>query len=134
MSQVLTLEAVEEELRNECHRARNLCTPSFVFSVEGQVGFRSALDHLAECNRQDCQALRGKVISSMKDKLTWLMREECLLGCVQVQTLIYGVRKPALKKSAFSQIAKHLSSCPHDSCAQLRRALMLNIRDNLRPG
>lgn len=116
----------------ECDVARDLCAPSFVFSVEGQVGFRTALEHLAGCRARGCSALKTELFNSMKTKLDWLFREDCLLGCVHVQPLLYGSRKASMQKKDFSAIAHHLARCPKESCAQLRRSILLTIRDNLR--
>lgn len=117
----------------DCASARVLCAPSFVFSIEGQVGFRSALRHLAGCQKRDCRVLRGRVMGSMRSKLSWLMHEECLLGCVHIQPTLYGTKRILLKPAEFPGIATHLSKCPKESCAQLRRSILLRIRDELRP-
>jgi hypothetical protein len=115
-----------------CEDAEHWCTPAFVFSVPGQVRFRAALDHLISCNKQSCRSLKAQVFLGMSAKLRWLMEEECLLGCLTVQPVLYGSRRPALKRSHFPTIARHLSRCPRESCAQLRRALLLTVRDELR--
>lgn len=117
----------------DCHATRDLCTPSFVFSVDGQVGFRSALEHLAICRTNQCRGLRTSVLDGMEDKLRWLFNEQCLLGCVHIQPLLYGSRRVGLKRKEFPSIAHHLARCPKESCAQLRRSLLLTIRDQLRP-
>ena len=116
-----------------CTDARALCAPSFVFSIEGQVGFRSALRHLATCQKRDCRTLRGRVITSMNSKLGWLIHEECLLGCVHIQPALYGTKRVVMKRTDFPIIAAHLAKCPKESCAQLRRSVLLRIRDELRP-
>lgn len=116
-----------------CEQTRHACSPTYVFSVLGQVGFRHALDHLARCQRQDCRILRRKVLEGMIGKLRWLWREEALLGCVQVQPYLYGSRRILLQRSQFPYVAHHLSLCPKESCAQLRRALLLTVRDKVRP-
>jgi len=116
-----------------CADARALCAPSFVFSIEGQVGFRSALRHLATCQKRDCRNLRSRVITSMNSKLSWLIHEECLLGCVHIQPALYGTRRVVMKRTDFPSIAAHLAKCPKESCAQLRRSVLLRIRDELRP-
>lgn len=117
----------------ECAEARALCAPSFVFSIEGQIGFRSALRHLATCQKRDCRGLRARVITSMNGKLGWLMNEECLLGCVHIQPALYGTKRVVMKRTDFPAIAGHLAKCPKESCAQLRRSILLRIRDELRP-
>lgn len=117
----------------DCDDARVMCAPSFVFSIEGQVGFRSALRHLANCQKRDCRILRARVIASMRGKLGWLMHEECLLGCVHIQPALYGTKQVLMKPTEFPSIATHLSKCPKESCAQLRRSVLLRIRDELRP-
>jgi len=122
---------LEEEY--DCKEAKDGCAPSFVFSIAGQVGFRSALDHLTDCQKQHCRSLRARLHRSMRVKLQWLLEEECLLGCVIVQPQLYGSRRVVLKPGEFSAVARHLSRCPKESCAQLRRALLLTIRDEMRP-
>lgn len=116
-----------------CQQARDWCAPSFVFSIAGQVGFRVALRHLAQCRRQECRSLRRRVIDAMTRKLRWLLEEECLLGCVHVQPTLYGSRKIVMQRRDWPTVAMHLAKCPKESCAQLRRAVLLNIRDSLRP-
>ena len=115
-----------------CHGAKEQCTPSFVFSVDGQVGFRSALEHLSSCEKSSCRSLRAKVLDGMIDKLRWLMKQECLLGCVHVQPALYGARSISLKRQDFGAVAEHLARCPKDSCAQLRRALLLTVRERVK--
>lgn len=117
----------------DCAHARALCAPSFVFSIEGQIGFRSALRHLAGCQKRDCRVLRARVITSMNSKLGWLLHEECLLGCVHIQPALYGTKRVVMKRNDFPVIAAHLAKCPKESCAQLRRSVLLRIRDELRP-
>jgi len=129
---VLTDSAGNKTEECDCHTARELCAPSFVFSVEGQIGFRTALEHLSTCRTRACSTLKGKLHISMREKLNWLYKEGCLLGCVHIQPVIYGARKATLQKKDFSAIAHHLSRCPKESCAQLRRAVLLTIRDDLR--
>lgn len=131
--QIVTDDLVSEKVECTCRRAKELCTPSFVFSVEGQVGFRCALEHLADCNRLECRQLRAHIITSMIGKLEWLMKEECLLGCVHVQPLLYGSKKVIMRRKDFPIIGHHLATCPKESCAQLRRSMLLRIRDELRP-
>ena len=130
---VLTGDPFQVDEEYDCHGAREACMPSFVFSVEGQVGFRAALEHLATCNKQDCRTLRARVLDAMKIKLDWLLKEQSLLGCIHVQPALYGSRRIILRRSEFPILARHLARCPKESCAQLRRAVMLNIRDELRP-
>jgi len=117
----------------DCEQTRHACSPTYVFSVMGQVGFRQALNHLAQCQKQDCRTLRRKVFEGMAGKLKWLWAEAALLGCVQIQPYLYGSRRILLKREQFPYIAHHLSSCPRESCAQLRRALLLSIREKVRP-
>lgn len=116
-----------------CHEAKNWCAPSFVFSVHGQVHFRSALNHLATCQKRECRSLRSRVIKGMKDKMEWLMTEGCILGCVFIQPTLYGSKRITMKHNEFPVVARHLARCPKESCAQLRRAVLLTIRDELRP-
>jgi hypothetical protein len=129
---ILTDSADQKTEECGCDVARDLCAPSFVFSIEGQVGFRTALEHLSSCRTRECGGLKVKLHDSMKNKLNWLFKEECLLGCVHVQPLLYGSRKASMQKKDFSAIAHHLSRCPKESCAQLRRSVLLTIRDDLR--
>lgn len=118
-----------------CHQAQKRCMPSFVFSVAGQVGFRTALDHLINCTSRDCASLRKKVKDGMYDKLRWLFQEEVLLGCIHVQPFLYRSRSvnDIRKQRHFVTIASHLSQCPHESCARLRRSVLLKVRDNVSP-
>ena len=118
-----------------CHQAQKRCMPSFVFSVAGQVGFRAALDHLIACNTRDCASLRKKVKDGMYEKIHWLFKEEVLLGCVHVQPFLYRSRsiQDIRKQRHFITVASHLSQCPHESCARLRRSVLLKVRDNVSP-
>jgi hypothetical protein len=122
----------EHEEKVTCHEARRSCSPSFVFSVGGQINFRSALKHVASCGESDCVALRRSLLKSSLHKLSWLMEEECLLGCVQIQPLLYGESKVKISRDDFPAIARHLAVCPKESCAQLRRSLLLTIRNEIR--
>lgn len=115
-----------------CEEARRGCLPAFVFSVPGQVRFRTALHHLSSCRRRSCVQLRARVIDSMSHKLAWLLVEDSLLGCVHIQPALYGSKKIILRRSDFPSVGRHLARCPKDSCAQLRRALLLTIRDTVR--
>lgn len=117
----------------DCRQARGGCRPAFVFSVPGQVAFRRSLRHLKKCNKKCCQSLRKNVFVGMHDKLSWLMNEDRLLGCVQIQPVLYGVSRVTLKRKDFSVLAHHLANCPQESCAQLRRALMLTVRQQVGP-
>lgn len=118
-----------------CNEAQKACMPAFVFSVAGQVGFRHALDHLVDCKKKDCISLRKKVRESMHDKLKWLFSERVLLGCVECQSFLYGVRHPMNlnEHKNFAVIAAHLSRCPHEGCARLRRSVLLTVRDSVSP-
>ena len=126
-----TASQVEETLT--CHSARDFCTPSFVFSVEGQVGFRSALQHMSSCRTKECRGLKNDLYGSIKTKLHWLFKEQCLLGCIHVQPLLYGSRQANMQRKDLTAVFHHLGRCPKESCAQLRRSLLLTIRDDLRP-
>jgi hypothetical protein len=117
--------------RCNCKQAKGGCRPAFVFSIPGQVGFRTSLNHLKACKKRSCSKLRRKVITSIKTKLDWLWEEGKLLGCVQIQPLLYGSSSVILKKRDFEFVAHHLANCPQESCAQLRRALLLKIRDQV---
>lgn len=114
-----------------CKEAQKGCAPSFVFSVEGQIQFREALHHLTHCRKQSCRSLRTQVFGGMQRKLRWLMSEEELLGCVRAQPLLYGKSKIVLQRRDFPALAHHLAHCPRESCAQLRRSLLLKIRDEM---
>ena len=118
-----------------CQEANKACMPSFVFSVAGQVKFRGALDHILGCNKQCCASLRKKVKDGMHTKIQWLFNEDVLLGCVHVQPFVYGSRRPVDIRVTrkFVPVAAHLSQCPHDSCARLRRSVLLTIRDLVSP-
>lgn len=59
------------------------------------------------------------------------MAEEALLGCVRVQPALYGRRRVVLQPRDFPALAYHLAHCPRESCAQLRRALLLTVRQEL---
>ena len=115
-----------------CDEAQAGCTPSFVYSIPGQVDFRSSLHHLIKCNKRNCSHLRVSVFKGMRNKLRWLMDEHSLLGCIHVQPLLYGARGVSFKRKDFPQVSKHLAHCPKESCAQLRRALLLTIREEIR--
>jgi len=66
-------------------------------------------------------------------KLRWLLAQECLLGCVHIQPSLYGKERVIMQRRDFPLIARHLAFCPKESCAQLRRALLLKVRDEVRP-
>lgn len=117
----------------DCKQARGGCRPAFVFSAAGQVGFRNSLSHLKKCNKKCCQNLRKNVFVGINNKLGWLMTEKRLLGCIQIQPVLYGVSKVTLKRKDFSILAHHLANCHQESCAQLRRALMLTVRQQVGP-
>ena len=74
--------------------------------------------------------MRSRVIKSSRTKLGWLIKEKSLLGCVHVQPFLYGRRRVLLEPKNFEEIAQHLAECPKESCAQLRRSLLLRIRDD----
>jgi hypothetical protein len=118
-----------------CNEAQKACMPAFVFSVAGQIGFKRALEHLVECRKKDCSALRKIVRESMHEKLKWLFSEHALLGCVECQSFLYGPRTPlnVTETKNFAITAHHLSSCSHEGCARLRRSVLLTIRDSVSP-
>lgn len=122
-----------ENRKISCKQAQINCRPAFVFSLMGQTGFRQSLHHLTQCNKKPCQTLRRQVFESMHYKLTWLMQEDKILGCVQIQPLLYGTSKVAFQKKDFHAAAFHLAHCPKESCAQLRRAVLLSIRNKISP-
>lgn len=109
--------------------------PSFVFSISGQVGFRSSLDHVVQCKKRDCASLRKKVKDGMYAKLKWLFDEEALLGCLQIQPFLYRSNTVVNLRTQrnFITVANHLAHCPSDACARLRRSLLLTVRDNVSP-
>lgn len=116
-----------------CDEAHKGLRPMYVFSIMGQVQFRLALGHLAECHTQTCRRLRPRVMAGIVQKLNWLMQEESLLGCVHIQPHLYGTKRIILQRPRFPFVANHLAECPKESCAQLRRALLLSIREKVRP-
>lgn len=118
-----------------CSEAHKKCMPSFVYSVSGQVGFRSALGHLVECNKKECISLRKDVKQGMHAKLDWLFHESVLLGCVQVQPFLYKAKKAVdlRQQKHFNTVASHLAQCPQEACARLRRSLLLAVRDQVSP-
>ena len=71
----------------------------------------------------------------MQDKLNWLFREQVLLGCVQLQPFLYKAKSVAnlSQRDQFISITHHLSQCPQESCAKLRRAMLLTVRDSVSP-
>lgn len=129
---VVAGDAVQERQDYSCDEARKGCTPAFVFSVPGQVRFRSALHHLIGCRKRGCRSLRARVFSGMREKLRWLLKQECPLGCVHIQPSLYGKEHVIMQRRDFPIIARHLACCPKESCAQLRRALLLKVRDEVR--
>lgn len=120
-------------LADRCIQARRACMPPFVFSIIGQVEFRNALHHLARCSKRDCRRLRRQVLAGMLKKLHWLLGQATWLGCIHVQPYIFGARKITLNQRNFSATAQHLAHCPKESCAQLRRAMLLTIREQVSP-
>lgn len=117
----------------DCSEARRACMPTFVFSAEGQIGFRQALDHLISCRKLECSRLRKQVIAGMRNKLEVLFDDSIILGCVHVQPSLYSVRSVRLHSDTFAVAARHLARCPKESCARLRRALLLTVRDEVSP-
>lgn len=117
----------------DCVQARRACMPTFVFSVEGQVAFREALAHVVTCRKKDCVKLRQLVLKGMRAKLETLFTETVMLGCVHVQPHVYGARRVRLSKDNLSAVCQHLAHCPREACAQLRRSLMLSVRDQVSP-
>lgn len=118
-----------------CNEAHKSCMPAFVFSVAGQIGFRHALSHLVDCNKKECQGLRKKVRESMYAKIKWLFAENALLGCMECQTFLYGPKHPlnVTENKNFTLVARHLSECPQEPCARLRRSVLLTVRDSVSP-
>lgn len=127
--------AVDKISEVTCHDVQKACMPSFVFSVSGQTKFRAALDHLLTCQKRECSILRRKVKDGMRDKLQWLFQEDVLLGCVHVQPFLYGSShvRDVRQQRHFMPVAEHLAMCPHESCARLRRSLLLKVRDFVSP-
>lgn len=117
----------------DCHQAQKFCTPSFVFSISGQVGFRYALLHLLSCPQRACSSLRSKAIAGMKQKITWLFAENVLLGCVYIQPYMYGAKRMIFSKNNFKPVAHHLAHCPREACGKLRRSVLLTIRAHVSP-
>jgi len=126
---------VAQQSQNECDctDARRGCMPTFVFSVEGQVSFRSALDHLVHCRKTECVKLRRLVLKGMRNKLQNLFTDTVFIGCIHVQPHIYGARRMRLSKDNFSAVCQHLANCPQEACARLRRSLLLAVRDVVSP-
>lgn len=114
-----------------CDEAHDACRPTYVFSVSGQVLFRQALYHLTACRATACLRLRRGVMAAMQKKLRWLLHEEALLGCVHIQPYLYGASHIVLGQENFELVAAHFAHCPRNSCAQLRRSLLLTIRHRL---
>jgi len=129
--QAYPLEAETEKVTYTCHDARQACRPTFVFSISGQVNFRSALHHLNHCHTSSCQHLRQAVIQGFTDKVRWLIEENSYLGCSTIQELLYTSKKTKLTPQVFGELATHLSRCPKEPCAQLRRAVLLKVRSVL---
>ena len=115
-----------------CETAKKRCMPPYVFSISGQVRFRSALEHASGCESRHCARLKKKILRGMRKKLAWLVSEEMILGCKAVRPLLYATNKVKLTIDDFDLAARHLSRCPDESCAQLRRAVLLTVRDTVR--
>lgn len=111
-----------------CKQAREGCAPTYVFSISGQVSFRQTLFHLLSCTNPDCRLLKRSVIASITHKLSWLFQEDTLLGCIHIQPYLYGQETITFHHSNFPLVSSHLAQCPRQSCAQLRRSLLLSIR------
>jgi hypothetical protein len=92
-----------------------------------------ALYHLSTCRKRDCQTLKRQVMRGMRKKLNWLLDETIILGCVHIQPFLFGERRILLKRPGFNSVAIHLAHCPKESCARLRRALLLNVRQAVSP-
>ncbi len=129
----LPLDVTTVQTDCSCEDARHGCSPTYVFSIVGQISFRTALNHLAMCQKKECRSLRVRVMKGIRAKLDWLFNEESLLGCVLVQPYLFGAKRPIMKREHFPWVANHLASCPKETCAQLRRALLLTVREHVRP-
>jgi hypothetical protein len=129
----IELQARPEASLTLCEKARQGCLPAYVFSVQGQVAWREALQHLSLCQRRNCRSLRPIIVESMQEKLGWLLEENALLGCLHIQPSLYGAKRIVFNRQQFPQVAHHLAKCPKEACAKLRRSLLLRVRDQLRP-
>lgn len=135
VAQIVPPEAFYRPFECTCAEAQHACMPSFVFSVPGQINFRRALVHLLTCPKRACASLRKKVRAGMSKKLHWLFQQEALLGCITVQPFLYRTNSVLNldDKKNFTFVTKHLAHCPHESCARLRRALLLTVRSTVSP-
>jgi len=104
-----------------CREAKKGCRPMYVFSVSGQVRFRTTLHHLLTCPNSGCQKLFRHVVRGAQKKLKWLEQQEAELGCAHAQRIMDDIPR----------LAHHLASCPLETCSQLRRALLLTIRETV---
>lgn len=125
--------ATTEYVRCDCRSARRGCAPSYVFSVSGQVGFRSALVHVRTCHTRLCRHLQTAMTRGIAWKLRSLFIHDVLLGCVHLQPILYGSRRVIFSRKRFPIVARHLANCQKESCAQLRRAVLLTIRSLVNP-
>jgi hypothetical protein len=114
-----------------CEEVKRGLAPSFVFSEEGEIGFQSSLCHLAVCQKKSCLAFKQVVFAGIKTKLDWLMEDRVLLGCHFIRPYLYRGEKIVILKKNLDSILKHLGSCDTESCAKLRRAVLLRIRDEI---
>lgn len=128
---VLTPTGLISDFTYTCEDAAKDCRPQYVFSVPGQVGFRMVLNHVRMCNSLSCRTLKMQIYRGTEDKLGLLRESGKQLGCMSAQDLIYGRKGLCMRRKEFPRIARHLSYCPEEKCAQLRRAVLLTIRDQM---
>lgn len=128
---VLAPRGLMSDVSYTCEDAVRGCRPQYVFSVPGQVGFRLVLNHVRVCNTGSCRQLKKQIYVAVEHKLSLLIMDAKLLGCGEAQDLIYNTKKLCLRRKEFPSIAKHLSLCTEERCAQLRRAVLLTIRDQM---
>lgn len=117
--------------RGVCHGVRRYCSPEIVYSAEAQENFRDALRHFASCLRAVCTVVQEKVSEVTQKKLLRMWERGTRLGCPLVTGELYGKDAVTFSLERFRPVATHLADCADPSCAKLRRALLLTIRDSL---
>jgi len=114
-----------------CEEVKRGLAPSFVFSEEGELGFQSALCHLAVCRKKICLNFKKTVFLGIITKLDWLRKEDVFLGCHLIMPYLYRGKKVVVLKKDLNVVLSHLASCETENCAKLRRAVLLRIRDEI---
>lgn len=112
----------------QCSSFRDACCPKIVFEQSAQAAFRKSLEHFGECMLPVCVAFQNYIHLVMLYKLRTMKLRGTVLGCESVKVFLYLNEDLYFPSSFFKSVALHLALCTDPSCAQLVRALLLEIR------